>query len=109
MLLSPFARSLALGVIAAATPVVSANAQVFHDNFDTYSPGPLEGTTTSYGPTWNGWGGATSGPGAQVTTAQASSAPHSIELPMGTDTVLDFDDLSGGNPMTSGQWTMSAS
>ena len=104
-MLSPF-RSMAIGAFAVAGLASAASAQVFTDGFDIYPLGPLEGNQNPSGAVWHGWGGITTFI-SQVTSVQASSAPNSVALPFGCDTVVDFDDMTGGNPMTGGgQWRM---
>jgi len=97
--------ALALGACAIALSATTASAQTFVDGFDTYPLGPIEGNTTASGAVWHGWGGTNTNI-HQVVTTQASSVPNSVELIMGGDTVIDFDDMTGGNPMTAGQWRM---
>jgi len=104
-MLSPFKRSLALGAFAVASLAAAANAQVFTENFDTYALGPIEGNVNPAGPTWHGWGGSNTYI-HQVSNLQASSGPQSALLLIGGDTVANFDDITGGNPMVSGQWRM---
>jgi len=98
-------KSLALAGFAVASLIATAGAQTFSDTFDTYPLGPLEGNLTASGATWHGWGGANTNI-HQVTSAMASTAPNSVELLIGGDTVIDFDEMTGGNPMTTGKFRM---
>lgn len=55
---------------------LAGNSQTFSDNFDSYNAGDYIGVVN---PTWTTWSGTTGGAeDAQVTAAQAASAPHSI-------------------------------
>jgi hypothetical protein len=106
-MLSPLNRSLVLGGFAVACFAATASAQVFSDGFDSYPVGPLEGNATSYGLSWKGWGGGNTFI-SQVSTDFASSPSNSAKLVYGCDTVAEFDELTGGNPLTTGQWVMTA-
>lgn len=68
---------------------LGANAQIFSDNFDTYTTGAVGPQST----TWTTWSG-TEGGGEDgiVSTAQFNSAPNSLQLIGGgtQDVVLDF-------------------
>ncbi len=54
----------------------AANAQIFSDNFDALNAGDYIGPSSTYWTTWSGTEGGAED--AQATTAQASSAPHSV-------------------------------
>lgn len=80
--------TLAIAVIAA-----SAVAQPWSDNFDSYATGSqMHGQGG-----WKGWDNS-AGAGALTSSAQASSAPNSVDIFGGSDLVHTF---SGA---TSGQW-----
>jgi hypothetical protein len=106
-MLSPLNRSLILGGFAVACFTTTAGAQVFSDGFDLYPLGPVEGNATGYGPSWKGWGGGNTFI-SQVSADQASSPSNSAKLVYGCDTVVEFDEWTGGNPFTAGQWVMTA-
>jgi len=73
----------------------SASGQNWSDNFDSYTVGSIQGQGG-----WEGWTGNAAAAGT-VTTAQSSSAPKSLQIVRGNDTVKTF---SGVN---SGVWTFS--
>jgi hypothetical protein len=100
-------HSFLLSTFAVAAFATTASAQSFTEDFDLYPVGPLEGNAHSTGPIWHGWGGTNTNI-SLVSTNQSSSAPQSTEMVVGCDTVIDFDDTVGGNPMVAGKWTMTA-
>jgi len=85
----------------------TAGGQTFVETFDTYPAGPLEGIFHASGAKWHGWGNTHSYL-SLVSPTYAETAPHSAEMVVGCDTVLDFDDMTAGNPMTAGRWEMTA-
>ena len=69
----------------------------FEDRFDTYA----NGSNVHGQGGWKGWGNVPTG-GANVTNAQSSSAPHSINVAGNTDLIHEFSGV------TSGKWKVSA-
>ena len=94
-----------MGAFAIAGLSATASAQLFSDGFDTYPLGPLEGQINPSGAFWKGWGGITTNL-SLVSNTVSSSSPNSAELQFGCDTVIEFDDMTAGNPMNAGQWTL---
>jgi hypothetical protein len=83
---------LAATALLAALP---ASGQNMFDNFDSYPTGSINGLGG-----WQGWTGNAAVAGT-VTSALSSSAPNSLQLVRGNDTVRTFSGVS------SGLWTLS--
>ncbi len=80
-----------IGCVSLTFLPVAAIAQPWSDNFDSYAVGPIDGQGG-----WEGWNNIP-GPGrADVTDAQASSAPHSLGLRPTTDLVRSFAGADSG-------------
>ena len=93
-------RSVTARLIAAAAIIClpsSALAQVFQENFDSYTLGTVLDNV-------GGWFGFDNVPAVAgvVTDVQARSAPHSVDIRASTHAVHPFSGID------SGQWTMSA-
>ena len=78
--------------LAAAIPAKAAD---WSDNFDSYTTGSISGKGG-----WEGWAGTPAVAGT-VSTANSFSAPNSLRLVAGNDTVRPFTGV------TSGLWTFS--
>ena len=79
------------GVVLAMAFAMSAQAQFFADNFDSYAPGV--GIIGQGG--WEGWDGSAAAD-ALVSSAQAASAPNSLAVSGGADVVQQFVGAGGG-------------
>lgn len=75
--------------------VIPATAADWSDNFDSYTTGSISGKGG-----WEGWAGTPAVAGT-VSTANSFSAPNSLRLVAGNDTVRPFTGI------TSGLWTFS--
>ena len=80
-----------IACISLAFLPVAVVAQPWSDDFDSYAPGPLDGQGG-----WEGWGNDAELGGAEVTDAQASSAPHSLGLRPTTDMVRSIEGVDSG-------------
>ncbi|MCP3917022.1 MAG: hypothetical protein GY711_15860 [bacterium] len=106
-----FLPTRSAGVVLAATiaPLLAmpATAQLWADNFDSYPAGaPVDpGGQASIGNGWESWssGLPSSTVAGQPPAPAAYSAPNSLQVNTGVDTVNNFNDLSS-HP-TAGRWT----
>ena len=89
-------RSLVLLTLVGLTSSV-ASAQ-WSDNFDSYATGPLSGPGG-----WKGWDNSPAAAGV-VSTAQARSAPNSMEVALSVDAVRTYTQTTPG----SGAWVYTA-
>ena len=80
-----------IGCVSLTFLPVAAIAQPWSDNFDSYAVGPIDGQGG-----WEGWGNDAELGGAEVTDAQASSAPHSLGLRPTTDLVRSIEGVGSG-------------
>lgn len=83
----------------ACTMASTASAQ-WHDDFDSYTPGPLAAQSV-----WEEWTGS-SGVDADVDNTNSFTTSNSVLIVQANDVVYDFSLLPGGRP-TSGIWTAS--
>ncbi len=88
---------LAVALVVVASGVVAnvASAQ-WSDNFDSYTPGPLNGPGG-----WRGWDNVASAVGI-VTTAQKRSAPNGFEIGGPSDAIREYTGVNAG------QWRFTA-
>jgi hypothetical protein len=91
---------LLLGSIGLACAMASTASAQWHDDFDTYTPGPLAAQSD-----WEEWTGS-SGVDADVDNTNSFTASNSVLIVQDNDVVYDFSLLPGGRP-TSGVWTAS--
>ena len=89
-------RALPAAACVLAALGLPALAVEWSDNFDSYTSG--QGIIGKGG--WTGWDGSAT-VDATVSTAQASSAPNSLQMRLTSDVVKQFN-------LTSGMWTMRA-
>jgi hypothetical protein len=87
---------LILGAVVGLVLAPSAAMANWSDNFDTYTPGTINGQGG-----WQGWGGSAAAAGAVVTTPFLSP-PHSQEIIATSDSVHQYSGY------TSGLWTYTA-